>query len=138
MNVFRGRRNQRGTGFGAVFASWLKRNAVPLLSKGLRYLTGKLATTGVNVAHDIHQGVRIGEAFKNRFKEAGHNIKSEVGAKVNKVLNGEGMLARRLAMRKRNKKKKKTCKPLEKKNKKPNKRIKMSTYPTPRFDQDLF
>lgn len=135
MIVFRGRRNQRGSGIGSVFAGWLRRAAVPLLSKGLRYLTGKLANTGLNVAQDIHSGRNVGEAFKSRFKETGHNMKRELAAKVNKVLSGEGMLARRIAMKKKKKKKKNVSNIVKKNKKRSKKHVTSNLHP---FSKDLF
>lgn len=73
MNVFRGRRSQRGHGIGGVLKG-LFRSAMPLIKKGAKSL-GKIALeTGVQVANDVMSGKKFKSSLKTRGKQAGRKL----------------------------------------------------------------
>lgn len=73
MNVFRGRRLQKGHGIGGVLRG-LFRSAMPLIKKGVKSL-GKVALeTGVQVANDVMAGEKLKSSLKKRSKQAGRTL----------------------------------------------------------------
>lgn len=128
-NVFVGSSRQRGHGLGSWF-SGLFRSALPLLAKGARAVGKEALRAGVNILDDVTENnAGFKEAFHNRVNESGRNLKRKATDKINKLMEGSGYIhhaskrhlqlpfipgSRRIATKKRGK----TVKRLNSKNKK--------------------
>ena len=77
MGIFRGRRVQRGHGFGSIFAS-LFRRALPILKRGGKYLGKKALRAGSGVLEDIERGYKVKGAVKRRPRMTASKIADDV------------------------------------------------------------
>lgn len=87
--LFRGRRYQRGNGFGSVFAGLLKRGVAPLVRKGLKYLGSKAVETGIKVGTDMHQGRSFKDSVRDRFQETLGVVRQDGAHKYQKLINDD-------------------------------------------------
>ena len=71
--VFAGGRTFRGRGLGSLLAG-IGRAVVPLLKRGGKALLKEGARTGMQVAHDVLWGQRIGSSLKQRAGQAGKRL----------------------------------------------------------------
>lgn len=101
LNYYQGAAFQRGYGFGGLFRS-LFRAAAPLFRSGAKAVGKQLFHSGVNMLNDLSQGENFKMAAKRRLKEAGQNLTDKAAVKVKSMI-GSG---------RRNKKRKRTQKPL--------------------------
>ena len=72
-----GRRSYRGHGFGSLLAG-IGRAVVPLLKKGGKALLKEGARTGLRVAQDVMSGQRLGSALKQRARQSGKRLLTQV------------------------------------------------------------
>ena len=72
-----GRRLYRGHGFGSLLAG-IGRAVVPLLKKGGKALLKEGARTGLRVAQDVMSGQRLGSALKQRARQSGKRLLTQV------------------------------------------------------------
>lgn len=85
--LFRGRRYQRGNGFGSIFAGLLRRGVAPLVKKGLKYLGSKALETGVKVGTDMQQGRSFKDSVRNRFQETLGSVRKDGEHKYQRLIN---------------------------------------------------
>ena len=98
INVFRGRRFQRGHGIGGVLKG-LFRSAMPLIKKGAKSLGNLALETGAQVAKDVMAGENIKSSVKRRGKQAGKTLVERAIKNVSQK--GNGRKTRRNQPRKR-------------------------------------
>ena len=72
-----GGRRYRGHGFGSLLAG-IGRAVVPLLKKGGKALLKEGARTGLRVAQDVMSGQRLGSALKQRARQSGKRLLTQV------------------------------------------------------------
>lgn len=101
LNYYQGSSHQRGYGLGGLFRSFF-RAAVPLFKSGAKAVGKQLFRSGVDLLNDVTKGENVEMAVKKRLKEAGNVLTDKASTKV-KTLIGSG---------KRNKKRKRTRKPV--------------------------
>lgn len=72
--IYRGAAYQKGHGIGSFLGS-LFRSVLPLLKSGAKAIGRETLKAGVNMFDDISHNQNFKEAFQNRAKEAGENLK---------------------------------------------------------------
>ena len=98
MPTFRGSTIQRGSGIGGIFSK-LRRNVVPILSKGAKLAGKQLLSTGLNIANDLIDGESFADSAKQNFKTGGKNLLSTLSTalqnpKSNKLLDKKSKIGR--------------------------------------------
>ena len=116
--IFYGSRAQSGHGLGSLFSSIALpfiRPLLPHLKSAARYLGRKALDTGGNIIGDVIGGRNIGESAKDRFKETGRDILTDVRSTVQ---SGTGRNKRKITKKKSLKMKKKQSTKTQKKRRK--------------------
>lgn len=94
--IFIGAPHQRGHGGIGSFLAGLFRRVLPLLSRGAKAVGKEALRTGMNIVSDVTtQNTPIKEAFRNRVKESGENLKRKAEEKLDKLMEGSGYKKRR-------------------------------------------
>ena len=76
-NYFSGAPLQRGHGLGNILGG-LFRSALPMIKQGAKVIGKEAVKTGVGVAADVLGGQNIKTATKQRARQAGLNMTSQV------------------------------------------------------------
>ena len=88
--VFMGSRSQKGRGLGSFFGG-LGRMALPWLQTSGKALLREGLGTGMRVAQDALAGRNIGEAFRDRAKEAGQRLLQSAVEHMDTNQSGSGL-----------------------------------------------
>nr|DAC81298.1 TPA_asm: cupiennin [Ladona dragonfly adintovirus] len=84
------RRLQRGRGLGSIFQSVWKL-VRPLMIKGAKSVGREALHAGIGTLNDVATGRNVREAFKERFSDAGHNLKRKAEEKISSLMSGSGL-----------------------------------------------
>lgn len=115
---FVGRRVQRGSGLGSIFAS-LFRRATPFIKTGAKYLARQGLKTGSKIVEDLLEGEDLKTSAQRNLKRMHTNVKRDVKRNLLKRMKGGGyvVLKKNMLRKGKNRKMKKFKNTLKGRNK---------------------